>query len=560
MPRSAPASSATASVPPPPRPAVSSWAMSAAIFVCTLLAYLPALRAAFIWNDRDYVTAPHLRSLSGLGRIWFEVGATEQYYPLLHSTFWLEHQLWGDAPVGYHLANIFLHALSACLFGLVLRRLAVPGAWLAAFIFALHPVCVESVAWVSEQKNTLSLVLYLLAALAYLRFDEQRKPAPYALALALFVAALLAKTTVATLPPTLLVVFWWQRGRIDWRRDVVPLLPWFAAGAAMGLFSAWVEHTYVGADGAAFDLNFLQRSLLAGRIIWFYLGKFFWPADLIFIYPRWIVNAAVWWQWLFPIGVFALIAALWSLRARSRAPLATVLLFAGSLFPVLGFFNVFGFTYSFVADHWQYLPCLALVALAAAGLAKASARFDAPVRWSASVVLLGILSVLSWQQSRMYNDIETFYRTTIAKNPDCWMAYNNLGRQLVTDRERFPEALTFFERSLAINPVNAEALSNLGLAYAQTGRTDEGLALLDRAVRLKPRLYQAHNNYGLALARVGRLEESLAAFARAAQLNPYLPQIHDNWAKVAQALGQNAEAAAHVARAAELRAQIPGAR
>ncbi len=523
------------------------------MFAAVFAAYLPAVRAAFIWNDSDYVTAPHLRSLHGLWRIWFEVGATQQYYPLLHSAFWVQHRLWGDAPLGYHLANIFLHASAAWLFALVLRQLAVPGAGLAAMIFALHPVCVESVAWITEQKNTLSLVFYLLAALAYLRFDAKRQVSHYALATALFVGALLSKTTTATLPAALLVAFWWRRGCIEWRRDIVPLLPWFGLAAALGLFSAWVERTFIGADGADFALTFVQRGLLAGRIVWFYFGKFFWPADLIFIYPRWSVDPAMWWQWLYPIGGLAVVATLWAWRLRSRAPLAALLLFTGSLFPVLGFFNVFGFTYSFVADHWQYLPCLALVALTAAVIVTALARFAAPVRWTAQAVVLGTLAVLSWQQSGMYRDIETFYRTTIAQNPDCWMAYNNLGRQLAGDRTRFPEAIALFERSLALHPTNTEALSNLGLALAQSGHPDEGIARLEQALHLNPKLHQAHNNYGIALAGVGRLEEAATSFARAAQLNPNLPQVYDNWAKVCQALGLEAEATKHFAEAAQLR-------
>ena len=195
---------------------------------------MPALQAGFIWDDDGHVTRTDLRDLSGLYRIWFEFGATQQYYPVLHSAFWLEHLVWGDSPLGYHLLNVLLHASAACLFGVLLRRLAVPGAALAALLFALHPVCVESVAWISEQKNTLSLVFYLCAALAYLRFTERRRGTVYLLATGLFVLALLTKTVTASLPAALLVVFWWQRGRLEWRRDVVPLLPWFALGRGVG--------------------------------------------------------------------------------------------------------------------------------------------------------------------------------------------------------------------------------------------------------------------------------------------------------------------------------------
>ncbi len=567
-----------------------AWLTGLAIFIVTLFAYLPALRAAFIWNDSDYVTAPHLRSLRGLWRIWCEVGATEQYYPLLHSAFWVEHRLWGDAPVGYHLANVLQHALAAWLFGCLLRRLAVPGAWLAAFVFALHPVCVESVAWVSEQKNTLSLGFYLLAALAYLRFDETRKVSCYALASACFVLALLSKTTTATLPPALLVVFWWRRGRLDGRRDVAPLLPWFALAAAMGLLSAWVERTFIGADGADFALDFPQRGLLAGRIVWFYLGKLVWPADLIFIYPRWTVDAATGWRWWFPAGVLALLAALWTLRARSRAPLAALLLFVGSLFPVLGFFNVYGFTYSFVADHWQYLPSLALIALASAELTRAFARWPVPLRWIVRMVLVGTLGALTWQQSRMYHDIETFYRTTIAQNPECWMAHNNLGT-LLLERGATDEAIVHYERTLAIKPNAAKAHNNLGTALRTLRRPVEALAHYERAVklearfaisqnnfanalreagrsaealthhaeavRLDPGYAEAHNNYGVTLREVGRLPDALARFAEAARLDPHSSQAQLNLAFTLSLLGRDEESARHYREARRLNPALP---
>ena len=190
-------------------------ALTWALMLCaTVVAYLPALSGGLLWDDNMHVTRADLRSLHGLWRIWFDLGATQQYYPLLHSAFWLEHRLWGDAVLGYHLTNVALHAASACLVVMIVRRLSLPGAWLAGFIFALHPVCVEAVAWISEQKSTLSGVFYLAAALTYLHFDRTRRKSQYFAALGLFVLALMSKTVTATLPAALLVVFWWQRGRL----------------------------------------------------------------------------------------------------------------------------------------------------------------------------------------------------------------------------------------------------------------------------------------------------------------------------------------------------------
>src|SRR3954452_21514340 len=238
------------------------------ILIVTFLVYLPATNGRPIWDDDSHITKSELQSLHGLSRIWFELGATQQYYPLLHSAFWLEHKLWGDSVVGYHLMNVLWHVISVTLLYLVLRRLKVPGALLAAAIFAVHPVIVQSVAWISEQTNTLSAVFYLSAMLVYLKFDESNQGSLYLIAVGLFVLGLLTKTVTATLPAALLVIFWWQRGTLSWKRDVLPLIPFFVLGAAAGALTAWVERKLIGAEGAAFEISFLDRGLLAGRAIW----------------------------------------------------------------------------------------------------------------------------------------------------------------------------------------------------------------------------------------------------------------------------------------------------
>ena len=511
------------------------------IFCATAIAYLPSFSGEFIWNDSDYVTAPALRSLDGLARIWTEPGATEQYYPLLHSAFWVQHRIFGDSPLGYHLVTLLLHIGSAVLFGLIVRRLfdndagpAAPGSerrrfvgveWVAALLFALHPVHVESVAWITEQKNTLSLAFYLAAALVYLRFDATRQPRIYFAALALFGASLACKTVTATLPAALLVVFWWKRGRIDWRRDVWPLLPWLVFGVATGLFSSWVEQTYLGAKGANFELSMAGRLLVAGRAIWFYVGKLVWPFGLNFVYPRWTVDAAVWWQWLFPLGALAVVVMLWLLRRRTRGPLAAFLFFVGSLFPVLGFVNLYGALYSWVWDHWQYLPDLGLLVLAAAGLTAGWRRVATPLGWLGSalaVVFFMLLGALTWSHCGMFHDNETLYLTTIARNPGASMAYNNLGTMRVKTPGRQQEAIAYFEETLRLSPDFAEAHNNLGAALAQLpGRLEEAIAHYQEAVRLKPNYVSAHNNLGLAWARTpGRQDEAIAQFEEAVRLQP----------------------------------------
>ncbi len=547
-----PSASAAAST-----PARSRLAFGVALaLVCAALAfgYAPALRGGFVWDDDAHITAPALRTASGLARIWSDPTATQQYYPLLHTAFWLEQKLWGATPLGYHVLNLSLHALAAWLFGLCLRRLAVAGAWFAALLFALHPVAVESAAWISEQKNTLSLVFYLSAALAWLRFERDRSRLAYAAATLLFVAALLTKTVTATLPAALLVLAWWRRRRIAWRDDVVPLAPWFALAASAGLFTAWVERKLIGAEGAAFELDFAQRGLLAGRVVWFYLGKLAWPADLAFFYPRWKINAGAIVAWLPLVAAVALTVILLRRRdTRTRGPLVAWLLFVGSLFPALGFFNVFPFLYSFVADHFQYLPSLAIFALAGAALA----RLAPPPRVAVTVVLAVGLGFLTRQQAALYRDNETLLRATLARNPASWVAANNLGKELLGDPARRREAMALFERALVLRPAYFEAQNNLGLALTQEGRLGEAIPHLEAALRLKPASPQVHNNLGIALARSGRAEDALRSFREAAALAPALPNIQENWAKALTLLGRTAEAQEHFAVAAKLRAAAP---
>jgi tetratricopeptide (TPR) repeat protein len=518
------------------------------IFAASLAAYLPAMQCGLVWNDSDYVTRADLQSLNGLRRIWFEVGATEQYYPLLHSAFWVEHRLWGDAAVGYHAVNILLHALSACLFVVILRRLwgraggpAPPfdAALFGGLIFALHPVCVESVAWISEQKNTLSTVFYLGAALAYLRFDAGseisdadpalpgvRRPLSYLGATVLFALALSTKTVAATLPAALLIILWWKRGRLDWRRDLLPLAPWFILGAASGLFSAWVEKRYIGAEGTPFTLAFTERFLLAGRVIWFYLGKFLWPHPLVFIYPRWQVEAGAWWQYLFPCGVLALAAGCWAARQRTRAPLAAFLLMVVALAPTLGFFNVYGFLFSYVADHWAYLAILPLAAVAAAAWGKGCGRSAFAPR-AAAVAILGAGAVLTWRQARAYRDEATLYRTILKLNPAAWLAHSNLGI-LLAAAGRLPEAIAEYQEALRLSPENAQAHNNLGNAFNQTGQTAEAIGQYRQALRLEPRFAEAHNGLGSVLARDGHLREASAEYEEAIRSKPALAAPHIN--------------------------------
>jgi tetratricopeptide (TPR) repeat protein len=505
------------------------WLLAVALAIAVLLVYQPVWRGGLLWDDQGHVTRPDLRSWQGLNRIWFEWGATQQYYPLLHSAFWVQHKLWGDTTLGYHLVNILLHAAVAVLVALVLRRLRVPGAYLAAAVFALHPVHVESVAWITELKNTLSAVFYLGAMLVYLRFEQTRKTSWYGCALGLFLLALLSKSVTATLPGALLVIFWWQRGRLSWRKDLLPLVPFFVLGMLSGMFTAWVERKLIGAEGAAYEFTLVERCLIAGRVICFYLGKLSWPANLTFVYPRWQVNQAIGWQYLFPAAVLLLAAALWGLRRRWRAPLAGLLFFMGTLFPALGFCNVFPFRYSFVADHFQYLASLGAITLFSAAVTLLLQHWglrQRPVGYALCLGLLVVLGAMTWRQSQMYSDLDTLYRVTLKKNPDCWLFHNNLGVLLV-GQGRLDEAIAEYQRALEIRPDYPDVYNNLGTIWANRGQLDKAMDYyrrsLDcyrRAVEINPSCVVVHCNLGNLCEQKEKFDESLAHFQQALAMAP----------------------------------------
>jgi tetratricopeptide (TPR) repeat protein len=541
---------------------ISIWLCLGIVTGATLLAYLPLLTTTtgLLWDDAGHVTSPGLRALDGLWRIWTQIGATQQYYPVVHTAFWLQARLWGDNLTGYHLVNVLLHAGSATLLVAILRRLNVPGSLLAGLLFALHPVQVESVAWIAELKNTLSCVFFLGAALSYLRFDDTRARGAYLAALSLFGLAVLSKSVTATLPVGLLVALWYRRGALDWRRDLLPLVPLLAVGIAAGGLTVWFEHALIGAEGSEFQFGLIERTLIAGRAVCFYAASLVWPANLSFNYPRWTIDASAWWQYLFPIGVVAALAVAWVLRLRGV--LAAVLIYCVTLAPALGFVNVYPFRFSFVADHFQYHASVAALALLAAVVTRGAELLRAG-RWgltAAAVAIVIPLALATRTQAFHYIDEPTLYHATITSNPDSWLAHNNLASVLLIGPPIMPELAAEHARTaLRLKPEYPEARYNLGLSYEQMRQFDAAIAEYRRLIAgasaetvAAERLAMTHQRIGVCLRATGRTVEAIAEFEQAVSLRPRHAPFEADLAMAYAESGHPELALPHFAQAVEL--------
>ena len=538
------------------------WLFCLILAATTFLAYSPAWNGKPVWDDEMLLTPHGRHSFSSLEHIWIQPSTARQFHPLVESVFWVEARLWGDAPLGYHLVNIALHIASALLLLRILRTLKIPGAWLAASLFALHPVHVESVAWLVELKNTLSGVFFLGAALAWLRFDRLRSRQAYALAISLFFLGLMAKTIVAILPLVLLAALWWKRGKLSWKQDVRPLVPFIGIGLVAGLLTSWMERRFSGAEGSLFTFSFIERCLIAGHAFWFYLGKLLWPGNLIFTYPRWNINPSSWWQYLFPLAallLFAGLVATWRLF-RLRGPLAGMLVFTLLLFPLLGFFNVYFFTFSFVADHFQYLASLGVITLASAGVALGLSRLHGRTLIAGKglcMVVLLCLAVLTARQSRMYTDAKTAYLTTIERNPDSWMAHDNLGNILMQEGQP-DEAIEQYRDALRIRPDSAKTASNLGVALLKKDRVVEAIASFKSAIAARPDYAQAYNNLANALLKQRRVGEAVTCYRQAMKIDPTYADARTNLADVLFETGHTFEAISQYRQALQLQPESPG--
>ena len=554
---------------------------AAALLAAVLLVYAAVFRAGFIWDDDINVTENAvIVGPLGLKEIWTTSAAN--YFPLVLTNFWAQHALWGLNPLGYHAVTLACHALAALLLWRVLRRLGVPGlprrseaetgAWLGAALWALHPVQVESVAWITELKNTQSAVFFLLSIWCWLRWLEVgqvsdlpfgarwareggSQPRPtvggrsfYFFALAAALLALLSKPSTVMLPIALGLCVWWRRGELRWRA-LRPLAPFFALSAVVSAWTIWEQKFHSGALGAEWALSLPERGALAGRALWFYLGKLAWPEPLNFIYPRWEIGAASPVAWL-PAAAAVAAGVLLAWRAHrgaGRAAFFAAAFFGALLFPVLGFFDVYFFRYAFVGDHFQYLASMGPLALAGAALAQLR-------RWLAVTIAGAVLvacAALTWRHAQDFSDNETLWRATLARNPAAPMAWLNLGATLAK-QHRDAEAIACFERAAAIRPDDVETRNDAGWGLVTAGYPAAAIPLLEEVLRLKPDHAEAHNNLGNALRKLGRLDEAATHYARSLALKPASAEAHNNLGSILAETGRLAEATAQFVQAIRL--------
>jgi tetratricopeptide (TPR) repeat protein len=554
------------------------------LFAMIALAYIPAMRGGFIWDDDSYVTLnPTLKTFDGLRKIWFDPESTPQYYPLVFTSFWAQYQLWETKPLFYHFVNVLLHALNAVLLWRILLRLRVNGAWMAAAIFALHPVHLESVGWITERKNVLSGFFYLYALLIYLRFSllddhlssnpasadrnlqasgiQSRSPGLFLIAMGLFACALLSKTVTCTLPAVILLLLWWKRGRVHWR-DVWALIPLFILGAGFATVTMWMEKYHVAAQGEEWVFSAVERCLIAGRALWFYAGKLVWPFPIVFIYPRWQIDSEIWWQYLFPLMAWVVVGFLWLIQKRKgKGPLVAVLVFGGTLAPALGFVNFYPMRFSFVADHFQYLASIAIIALCVAcakGILDKGGANGRRVGFGLGVGVLVIFGVLVWNEGHKYRNAEALWSDTIAKNPQCWIAHNGLGAAL-TEQGKISEAIRHYSEALGIKPDYEVAHYNLGVALERQGRDDEAIRHYSEALRIDPGFSGLRCLLGTALEKQGRIDEALGYYSEELQINPDFLAAHMKLGNALAGRGEFDKAIRHYSEALRINHDFAGA-
>ena len=522
------------------------WLWAMVLILSVVIVYQPVWYAGFIWDDDKHLTAnPCIIGPLGINEIW--TSYMWRPFPLVISVFWVEHAMWGLAPLPYHLVNVAEQASCAIVLWRVYKHLQIPGAWVGAAFWAQHPLQVESVAWISEMKNTQSCLFYLLTILFFVRWLREKEIARqksdgwnYGLSVVFALLAMASKSSTLVLPIVLMLCAWWVEGRWHWRQAIrfIPFLFLSAVACAITLGS---PPTGVP-ENAELQVarSWPERLATAGDVIWFYLGKLLWPHPLMAIYPRWVIDAANWISYLPLVAAIIVLLVLWWNRASWARPYFFAFsYFLAVLFPFLGLIDQSFWRYSFVEDHLQYLASMGPLALAGAGLVRLGEMVAPKKTWvqnSLSAGVLLILGLVSWQRAWVYQGEATLWTDELAKNPSCYVADNNLG-DVSLQKGNVSEAAAHYQKAQEINPRFAKAYYNLGYLRMQQGRFPEAIAQYQKALEINPNYARAHNNLGIALVQTGQIDQAVTEFQQALRIIPGYADATKNLA-IAQALAR----------------------
>ena len=583
----------------------------AAIILAGVLPYLPALRGGFVWDDEPLITSNLLlRTSSGLGEIWAG-SRTADYFPLTNTVFWIEHHLFGNNATGYHALNILLQAANALLLWRILLRLKIPGAFLAGLIFAIHPLHAESVAWISELKNVLSMFFFLISALFFFEIEDQRflnRTVAYSASLVAFLLALLSKTQVVFLPVALLLCAWWRNSPVEPKRQgkgnslrlqraIVRTVPFFLIAIVFGLITIWFQNRGIGEEEIILG-PFTRRLTNAGMAIWWYAKQVFAPVQLMAVYPQWRFDTPALVEWLPLFAIIGGLLLLW--RRHSRGLLLAFAYFIIALLPVIGIVRMsYARSGALVADHLQYFADISLIALFSAGVARlwSNGRHEIRIVTATVIlVLLGLMGSYTWARAGVYRDEQTLWQDNFSKNPNTWQGHNRVG-QLLFKQEKFAEAAPHFERAVQLKPELADNYNLLGLVYCRLQRFEEGIAQYRKGLQLnegRPSTAQSVStatmrvNLANALSLTGnsfsdlaqaasergdvtaaqadtkeanaRFTEAIEQYEKALAIEPEHPAIHRNLGILLSRLGRNEEAIPHLRKVLQLVPNEPSAR
>jgi len=527
------------------RPESKTKLAAGAIFITLICVavYIPAIRGGFLWDDDSMLTENIIIEGDGLYQSWF---TTQQpnYWPITWTSYWMEYKLWGLKPVGYHVVNVLIHAVCAVLIWRILIQLNIPAAFAAAIIFAVHPVNVESVAWIAQQKTVLAMLFFLPALYYYLRFDQTGRRIFYALSVVLFISAMLSKGSVIGLPVVILLCVWWLRGTIS-RRDIIRSMPFFAVSAAMSVVEIWFQYNRAIAGDFIRSDSFLSRLAGAGWAVWFYLYKAVLPVNLAFIYPLWKIDPANIVSYIPGLLLIILLALAWRYRRGWGRPVFFALSFyIVMLLPVLGFFTIYFMRYSPVADHYQYVSIIGLISFTAAVCYGILGRYG--LRGANTAKAIGVLAAVifaisAWRQCRIYRDIEILWSDTLQKNPDSWVAHNEIG-SVYKEGGRFSEAKEQYRKAIQIKPDYVEAYNNLGTVFQTEKDFGQAIECYLQAIKYKADSAETHSNFGAALQCQGRLDEAIGHFRKALDVRPDFVDAHIGLALALHSQGKIDEA------------------